>query len=183
MYETKTQMLSDVTKDIESAKKVDNNTLEIKYSDGTRAIRFHHTDVITWLTNGNIIFDSGGWRTSTTKDRINNYSGYNIHQKDYIWYFENGIKFYDGITFNKNGKLITKNTKLNLKKLKKVKQDIKKYVNLIDDLKELPKPNNGDCWYCLLRGKDGKTMGDLSTDNDHLTQHIKEGYITWLNTG
>jgi len=37
-------------------------------------------------------------------------------------------------------------------------------------------PNNGDCWHCLFRDKQGKTMGELSS-SDHLLQHLKEGYI------
>lgn len=34
----------------------------------------HATEVVTYLPNGNCVLNSGGWRTHTTQDRINNFS-------------------------------------------------------------------------------------------------------------
>lgn len=38
----------------------------------------------------------------------------------------------------------------------------------------------GDCWFCSMRVTDGphagKPLGDVSTDNDHLSSHLTESY-------
>lgn len=34
----------------------------------------------------------------------------------------------------------------------------------------------GDCWYCLMRGEDGTTLGDSSASHEHLISHIEEDY-------
>lgn len=77
-------------------KRVANNTLEIDYGNGKKAIRFHNTDILTF-DNGFVTLDNGGWKTKTTKERINAYlpSPYWIEQKNYEWYVhigENGEK-------------------------------------------------------------------------------------------
>ena len=54
---------------------------------------------------------------------------------------------------------------------------IKKYVDLITE-DNLPIPNNGDCWYCLMTtDKDKKTLGDAFGDTSHLISHLEEGYV------
>jgi hypothetical protein len=60
------------------------------------------------------------------------------------------------------------------KKVNAMKKRIAKYVNLITK-DNLPVPSNGDCWLCLLRDKDGHTMGE--NDNSHLLSHLKEKYL------
>jgi hypothetical protein len=54
--------------------KVGNTTdAEIEY-DNSVSIRLHGTAVVRFYPNGLVKLNSGGWRTSTTKDRINKYS-------------------------------------------------------------------------------------------------------------
>jgi hypothetical protein len=60
-------------KNVESAEKVDNNTYEVTYKDGCRAIRLHRTDVVTFRPDGKFAINSGGWQTRVTKNRINKY--------------------------------------------------------------------------------------------------------------
>lgn len=69
------------------AKRIENNTYEIINDDGSRAIRLHDTDIITFTNKGTIILSSGGWQTKTTKDRLNKYLPDNIriNQKNYNW--------------------------------------------------------------------------------------------------
>lgn len=67
------------------SKRIGNNTLEIIYSDGSKAIRLHDTNVVTFKKD-KIILDSGGWRTNTTKARINQYSPFTVYQKDFDWF-------------------------------------------------------------------------------------------------
>jgi hypothetical protein len=44
--------------------------------------------------------NSGGWRTSTTKDRINKYSPVKVYQRKYEWYLQDGTEFEDNILVN-----------------------------------------------------------------------------------
>lgn len=68
-------------------KRVANNTLEVNYEDGKRAIRLHNTDVITFDGN-KITLNSGGWHTRTTMERINRYlpENYRLITQSYEWY-------------------------------------------------------------------------------------------------
>ena len=117
MKETKKQILEGLEDLILKAKRMDNNTYEVHYKNRDLAIRLHHTDIITKKPNGDVVLDSGGWRTPTTKDRISKHSGFRIMQRNHVWYIGKErqwdikspsfsmIEFYDGITFNKKGKV------------------------------------------------------------------------------
>ncbi len=89
---TKTDIMSGVKTDVVKSKFVDNNTVEYTTADGRRVIRLHDTDIITYMPNGKIILNSGGWRTPTTKGRINEYVKVNdavdvgITQNKGLWY-------------------------------------------------------------------------------------------------
>jgi len=84
-----------------SRKKIANNTYELIKTTGERVIRLHNTDILTFKGD-NIILNSGGYRTTTTKDRLNRYLPYNIriYQKNYKWYIlkdNEKIDFIDNI--------------------------------------------------------------------------------------
>ena len=101
MKRTKQSIMSAITKEVKSSKFIDNNTLDILYLDNSRAIRLHDTDVVTFEDN-KVILNSGGWRTPTTKDRINKFSPIRVNQEKGKWYV-NSLLFFDGITFDKAG--------------------------------------------------------------------------------
>lgn len=70
---------------------VGNNTLEIK-KDHKRIIRLYDTDILTFLDNGKIVFNSGGFNTRTTTARMNEflYKGY-VYRKNWeLMYHYNG---------------------------------------------------------------------------------------------
>jgi hypothetical protein len=50
------------------------------------AVRYHNTDVVTHYIDGSFIVASGGYRTSTTKARINDFSSARVHQKRGAWF-------------------------------------------------------------------------------------------------
>lgn len=61
--------------------------------DGTIRVTYHETDVVTVYPNGRIDLDTGGWRTPTTKTRMNQAShqlglGFLVWQKDWEWYVD-----------------------------------------------------------------------------------------------
>lgn len=50
-------------------RKLANNTYLVADGDAF-AVRLHWTNVVTFHPNGSIVLDTGGWQTSTTRDRI-----------------------------------------------------------------------------------------------------------------
>ena len=82
---TKVDSLRNV-RGVKSAKKIGNNTFEVIYKDGCKAIRLHRTDVVTFRRDGSCILNSDGWETRTTKDRMNKYAPVSVYQVDSIWY-------------------------------------------------------------------------------------------------
>ena len=55
------------------------------------AICYHWTDIVTHFANGYTIISNGGYYTSTTKAKINEYAPYGIrvYQKNYQWFIVN----------------------------------------------------------------------------------------------
>ena len=106
---TKQESLESIKYDVMRSRKIGNNTFEVIYTDGNRAIRLHKTDIITF---GATLYtlNTGGWETVTTKDRINKYMPHHyLFQKDYKWYVstsEGAVEYYDGMRFEYTGTLI-----------------------------------------------------------------------------
>lgn len=77
--------------------KLTGRATNIQTTNGTTVIRYHATDVVSFDA-ALIRLNSGGWRTSTTKTRMNQASHqfdlkYSVFQKDYAWFVEyNGQK-------------------------------------------------------------------------------------------
>jgi hypothetical protein len=57
------------------------------------------------------------------------------------------------------------------------KAKVKKYADLCVSQMPLPKPGPGDCWFCLMKTQDGKTLGDATKDREHLLSHVDQGYV------
>lgn len=80
-----------------SSRKIGNNTRAEILPDGSVAIILHATPVVTIHPNDSATLRSGGWRTSTTKNRINKYSPVKVYQRNHEWFLEDGTPFEDGI--------------------------------------------------------------------------------------
>lgn len=80
-----------------------NNTTVRRTACGQVAVKLHHTDVVTYTGDGQIILKSGGYATPTTLNRLNRFipAWAHVYQKDFQWYVvAQGhwpMKFYDGI--------------------------------------------------------------------------------------
>jgi hypothetical protein len=70
---TKAQLLGPSAQVCKKSKFVARNTIEWYHVDGTRNIRLHETDVISYLPNGRIRLTSGGWKTPVTRGRLNDH--------------------------------------------------------------------------------------------------------------
>lgn len=84
-------------------------TLEIDGDKG--CVTYTDTDIVKWVKN-KIILCSGGWKSVTTKRKMNQASnqfnlGYSVFQKDFVWYVDTPqgetVKYYDGITLEMKG--------------------------------------------------------------------------------
>lgn len=79
------------------SRKIGNNTYaEIEYDDSVSII-LHGTTVVRFYPNGLVKLNSGGWQTSTTKDRINKYSPVKVYQKNFQWFLTHGTPFEDNM--------------------------------------------------------------------------------------
>jgi hypothetical protein len=89
-----------------------NNT--VVYYDGDHVvIKLHFTEVVKF-NHKEIVLNSGGYETFTTKTRMNQASnqyglGYRVYQRDYIWhvkYQDFILEFEDGMRLDRTGSLM-----------------------------------------------------------------------------
>jgi hypothetical protein len=76
-------------------------------------VKYHNTNVVTVnRLTGEVILDTGGWETVTTKTRMNQTArqfgfGFHVYQKDFDWFV--GLPTGDTIPFD--GNIVTFNYK------------------------------------------------------------------------
>lgn len=164
------------------SRKLDNNTYLQRRDASTVAVKLHDTDVVTFRANGAVILSSGGWRTPTTKARINDYSPLSVSQANGVWYVRNGnaageVTFADGITYRAGkfthcGPVAEKQQK----DRKRVRQFAAAFMTALLSGK-VPHPSAGDCFFCGLKEVGtGKPLGECSGNSDHIASHLKEKY-------
>lgn len=181
---TKAQMINDIAADhpgavITNAQKDPSKRNTIKY--GIRNgdfieeyLRYQDTDIIHWCSNGNVVLDSGGWRTVTTKVRFNDHlPGIRVWQERGVWYVStraNKFEYYDGMTIYPDGRVSDLGTKES-DRVKMVTKQINKYCKLITE-DNMPMPDTGDCMICSMFERDGD-----ASDLSHLVAHMEEEYV------
>ena len=80
-----------------NSRKVGNNTYAEILPNGSVGIMLHSTYVVKIHPDNSATLNSGGWHTSTTKDRINQYSPVRVYQRKGQWYLESGEEYEDGV--------------------------------------------------------------------------------------
>jgi len=155
-----------------TSRPIANNTT-VRLVEGGVAIKLHNTDIVTMLDNGKTILSSGGWRTHTTKERLNEYTRSGISQKLGVWYMRDKSLFYDGIELDINGDVIKpQNTEKYEKELIKIKKRAKTYAHnfaLALEAGKVDFPSGGDCWYCLM-------LQGVNNDR-HIIDHMDKSYF------
>jgi len=78
--------------------------VEVEFED-KHIIFYHSTPIVVEYPDGSYRLSNGGWKTSTTKERINKHmpSGYRLVQRDYDWYIkheDSKTDFYSGMVIN-----------------------------------------------------------------------------------
>lgn len=161
------------------------NYLSRKYANNTYlqrrgadiALLLHATDIVTWKPNGDTVLDSGGWRTVTTKERMNRVIDLIITQKQGRWFMLNGnVLYQDGMILKADGTIEGAGEYLP-KADKNLKARIRIFSKLCADAIPLGMPGPGDCWYCGMQTSDGQSLGDATKDTEHLESHIEENYV------
>jgi hypothetical protein len=85
------------------SRKIANNTTLVRLADDRICVRLHRTVVVEFRADGTTRLDSGGWRTVTTKERLNRYMppGYRIGAVRRVWFLfwlgERVGEFSDGL--------------------------------------------------------------------------------------
>lgn len=87
-------------------RKLENNTYLVMLNPNQIAVKLHNTYVVIINSNNTYQLYTGGFKTTTTKDRLNKYSPIKIYQKDYVWYFDDGKCFCSGMKFTQTGELV-----------------------------------------------------------------------------
>lgn len=159
------------------SRKLENNTYLEACPDGSIGVRLHATHVVKLYTDGTYELSSGGWKTLTTKERINSYAPVAVCQKKGRWYL-NGSDFYDGIRVDSEGNIISEVVDSSAGDT--VKRKVDKMVSLyikgfLEHIRTegLEEPDAGDCWYCRMKdAKTGKSIGGV----DHLLSHFEDEY-------
>ena len=85
--------------------KVDKHKTNIFTNDGHTVVQYCETQIVRFSAN-EIILDSAGWRTATTKTRMNQTSrqynlGFKVYQKNYSWFV-----WYNGETLDFEDKMV-----------------------------------------------------------------------------
>lgn len=62
------------------------STQVVRLSPDEIALRYHGTSVVTWHRNGDVVLRSNGFRTVTTKARINDAAPCRVWQHRFEWF-------------------------------------------------------------------------------------------------
>lgn len=172
MKESKKQIMGGI--ECVSCKKVGNNTVLYVRKDGTNVYRLHQTDIIEVRPDGSIMLNSGGWQTSTTRDRLNNTLRpvqFQVSQDKRVWtiHFKGqSFLFQDGMVLHPDGHVIGAGECPDKVLIKRIKE----YAEGMAAALPLQQPNSGDCWGCLLREEGNDDPLSMPMGTDHLISHF-----------
>jgi hypothetical protein len=172
------------------------STFRFLAPNGDTVWRLHQTDIVRRKPDGRFVLDSGGYKTVTTKDRMNRFSPFRISQAKGVWTVHHegrSVPYYDGMVLPDALDAPVKADKLGRREAK-LRASIKRFVcdTLPDTLTSVPHPGPGDCLICHFeRSKIQEAItaangagavwqigaNDISGDASHIESHIKEKYM------
>lgn len=79
------------------------NTRAYMVDAKTVAIRFHNTEILHVSSENHFTYQTGGWTTYTTKQRLNQFGPLQIYQQNHKWFYGQGMPFVEGMTVDVNG--------------------------------------------------------------------------------
>ena len=119
------EIMGNVT-DAKKVTRIGHNTVRWLGQDDAERIRYTHTDILTHKPDGTWFFNSGGWRTITTRQRLNEYGPVRVWQKKRVWYASKDgsepiVLFADGMTWHPDRGFEGTGTPLDKALIKKIK--------------------------------------------------------------
>jgi hypothetical protein len=168
------------------------NTRIVERANGTVEVILYETPVLIFSPENVVVLNSEGWRTPTTKARINEFlpAGFYLFQDRSEWYLryvdscgEDVFNFADGMWITAEG--IIKGYALpdEARERARLRKRILKFCRAAKDALEageVTDPSGADCWFCFMReASTGKLMGERSGNTEHLEMHMskEEHYI------
>ncbi len=134
------------------------NTVEWFESDGTRHIRLHDTDILTFHPGGSISIYTGGFNTHTTRDRLNRFlpDDYHVWTSRGVLHLVRGarrfsrkspdmVQIRECATIGARGALRS-DTGPGNRKIESDRRLIDGFMRKLRSLETLPTPNGGDPW-------------------------------------
>lgn len=163
--------------------RIANNTVRYSRADGATVTRLHNTDIVVQHADGTFTLNSGGYRTMTTKGRINRFSPAEVYSDRGIWYVRDPrhdypVPFKDGMRVDASGlpqHVTPAKATAEVRRQRRLRARIKRFCDRVDHLATIPEPNPGDCWLCMLHDQSGKPMD--AADPSHVHSHVQENYL------
>lgn len=166
------------------SRKLGNNTYLQRRGDAAIAIKYHATDVLTFHADGRTVYDSGGWRTVTTKARLNSYGPLGIITERGVWYVcrpgerDSRLTYADRLTVSPEGNIEGTGVTPDERGDKRaVKTFVAAYMAAFER-GEVSAPGAGDCWFCGMREVNtSRPLGEVQGDQaSHIRGHFAEPY-------
>lgn len=153
------------------SRKIANNTYLQRRSDGSIAVKLHATDVVVYHADGSCTLNTGGWKTVTTKARINDYAPVCVWSDKGVWKCS-GHLYADGMRIMADGSIEGTAPIGAEAQEKKLRASVARYSKAFAEALQagkVPAPSAGDCWCCC--------MFDGKSDASHLHSHLEERYF------
>lgn len=166
------------------------NTLHF-HAGGVEWWRFWETDIAALHPDGSLVLRSGGHRGLTTADRINRVlRSRGVSRREAgvwsdrrIWRIKwhgETYGFAEGMRLYPDGRVEgAVDQEKEQRRHARMNAEIKKYVAAVAKRleREWPMPDAGDCFYCAMRTKEGRALGEAMGDTEHLRSHMDEAYV------
>lgn len=166
------------------ARKVAHNT-RIESAGDSVNVRFHDTVVVSYSPDVTVL-TTGGFRTVTTKDRLNSFvpDSFRVWSEKGVWYlyhYPDGQRhvFAEGIGIRRDGTVVNAGDDSDVKGAGKLRRRIDRYAEAyVRDLLagKIGKPGPGDCLYCQMEWTD-QAGHSVEPSSGHLEAHMDESYF------
>jgi hypothetical protein len=170
--------LCDTARNPAAGKPIANNTRLLRRGENC-VVRLHKTDIITIRPDNSIMLNTGGWKTITTKERMNRFCDCRIYSDRGTWYVLAGGQRYpyqDGMEIMADGTVENAGPESAPETERKLRKSTAKYAAAFVEALftgNIGPPSHGDCWFCLMRDHGGKPL----LSGDHVKSHIEENYL------
>ena len=178
-----------------------NNTY-IQMRGSSFLVRLHNTDIVVIRPDGTYKLNSGGFRTTTTKRRMNHVLPCVINQKNGLWSIGDSF-FQDGMLIGHDGAIVGKSIPLSraMKIKRRVDRYCNKFISLILDMcvrehitelrtykkYHLPKHDNkkhlDDLWYNEIQYMVNCDKRNCTYIHRFYQQLMKLAYLSMLERG